>query len=198
MARIEDFDEKLSALEDTLGGTEAVVAAFDNELKRMQSTVADTNREVGTLSRGLSRGLKNAFDDLVFDGQSLASALDGLAQSMVNAAYSAALRPVTNHFGGILASGVSGLFPGAFTGGGSLASQAVAPFAAASGARATAPAKAVAVAAASAGARPSDTAGRAINVVINVSTPDADGFRRSKGQIASEMSRALGRAERNR
>ena len=40
--------------------------------------------------------------------------------------------------------------------------------------------------------------GRAVNVVMNITTPDVQGFRRSQGQIAAQMSRALGRGSRNR
>jgi len=35
-------------------------------------------------------------------------------------------------------------------------------------------------------------------VVMNITTPDVQGFRRSQGQIAAQMSRALGRGNRNR
>jgi hypothetical protein len=37
-----------------------------------------------------------------------------------------------------------------------------------------------------------------MQVVINVSTPDVEGFRRSQSQIAAEATRALARGQRNR
>jgi len=37
-----------------------------------------------------------------------------------------------------------------------------------------------------------------VNVVMNITTPDVEGFRRSQGQIAAQMSRALSRGNRNR
>jgi phage-related minor tail protein len=40
--------------------------------------------------------------------------------------------------------------------------------------------------------------GRPINVVMNISTPDAAGFQRSQSQIAAQVSRALSRGQRNR
>jgi len=40
--------------------------------------------------------------------------------------------------------------------------------------------------------------GNPVNVVMNISTPDADGFRRSQGQIAAQLGRAIGRGQRNR
>jgi phage-related minor tail protein len=39
--------------------------------------------------------------------------------------------------------------------------------------------------------------GRAVNVTINVSTPDAGSFDRSRSQIAARMARVLSRGERN-
>ncbi|MEM6310677.1 MAG: phage tail tape measure protein, partial [Pseudomonadota bacterium] len=35
-------------------------------------------------------------------------------------------------------------------------------------------------------------------VVMNISTPDVQGFQRSRSQIAAQMSRALGKGDRNR
>ena len=40
--------------------------------------------------------------------------------------------------------------------------------------------------------------GRAVNIVMNVTTPDVQGFARSQSQIAAQMGRALARGERNR
>ncbi|PJE35928.1 phage tail protein, partial [Pseudooceanicola lipolyticus] len=40
--------------------------------------------------------------------------------------------------------------------------------------------------------------GGAVNVVMNITTPDVQGFRRSQGQIAAQMGRALARGHRNR
>ena len=39
---------------------------------------------------------------------------------------------------------------------------------------------------------------RPVSVVFNITTPDVAGFQRSQSQIAAQMSRALGRGERNR
>jgi phage-related minor tail protein len=39
--------------------------------------------------------------------------------------------------------------------------------------------------------------GRPVNVVMNITTPDVEGFRRSQSQLAGQMARALGRGQRN-
>ncbi|MBK1636155.1 phage tail tape measure protein, partial [Rhodovulum adriaticum] len=106
---IEEFEAQVEALEATLSGARGTAAAFDLELMQMRKSLTLTNREVGTLSRSIGRGLRNAFDGLVFDGMKLSDALTGLANSILNATYSAAVRPVQNHLGGLVASGIEGL-----------------------------------------------------------------------------------------
>src|SRR5690606_12224979 len=128
---IDDLENQIVALEQSLGGAGTMAAAFDTELRQMQSTIADTGREVGVLSSGISRGLRRAFDGLIFDGMKLSEALKGVAQSMIDAAYASAIRPVTAHFGSMLAHGVEGLMNGVlpFANGGSFAQGRVMPFA---------------------------------------------------------------------
>ncbi len=215
MDDIDALDAEIDALEAALGGASAMTAAFTSEVSRLQGTVAATGRDVDVLSKGLSRGLRRAFDGLIFDGASLSDALNKVARSMVDAAYSAAIRPVTNHFGGLIASGVEGLFSGAFADGASFSQGRVQPFA--SGGIVSGPvafpmrggvglmgeAGPEAIMPLTRGSDGklgvrSQSGGRAIAVTINVSTPDAPSFQRSQGQIASQLSRAIGRAERNR
>jgi lambda family phage tail tape measure protein len=40
--------------------------------------------------------------------------------------------------------------------------------------------------------------GRAPSVVVNITTPDVEGFRRSQSQVAAQLTRALARGQRNR
>jgi phage-related minor tail protein len=40
--------------------------------------------------------------------------------------------------------------------------------------------------------------GSAVTINMNITTPDAQSFQRSNGQVASQMARALGRSQRNR
>jgi hypothetical protein len=39
---------------------------------------------------------------------------------------------------------------------------------------------------------------RAINVTVNISTPDVAGFRRSQSQVAAALGRAVSAGQRNR
>ena len=111
-AAIDDLAMAAEGLEDSLGGAVGMAAQFESELARMRAALAATGRDVATLERGFSRGLRRAFDGVVFDGKSLSEALDGLAQTMVRTTYSAATRPVTDQFGELLGDGVRSLVEG--------------------------------------------------------------------------------------
>ncbi len=214
---LESLDEQLASLEGTLGSAAQMTAAFEGELSRMRESLTTTGRQVDTMSRGMSRGLKKAFDGLVFDGMKLSDALGAVAKSMVNTAYSAAVRPVANHFGGLLAQGVSGLVQGVlpFEKGGAFSQGRVIPFArggvvsgptsfamrGGTGLMGEAGPEAIMPLTRGADGRLGvQTSGNAkpINVVMNITTPDVEGFRRSESQIAAQMGRVLSRGQRNR
>lgn len=217
MADIGGLEEQVAVLESTLDGTAGMVAAFDGELSRMRENLAITGREVNTLSTGIGSGLRKAFDGLVFDGMKLSDALKGVGQSMAGTFYSAAMRPVQNALGGLISQGVQGLFGGAaaFAQGGAFSQGRVMPFA--RGGVVTSPVgfpmrggrglmgeagpEAILPLARGADGRLGVQAaggGRPVTVVMNVTTPDVQGFQRSQGQIAAQAARALARGQRNR
>ena len=219
MSDFEDLDARVTALESSLDGARGATEAFDAELRRMGQTMAFTGREVDVLSRSIGGGLRRAFDGVVFDGAKLSDALRQVSRSMVDAVYSAAMRPVQNAFGGALAHGVQGamsaLMP--FARGGGLAEGRVMPFAEGgivsgpvafpmrggrTGLMGEAGPEAILPLARGPDGRlgvqtAKGGAGRPVNVVINVSTPDVEGFRRSEGQIAAELGRLMARGQRN-
>ncbi|SFI66110.1 phage major capsid protein [Celeribacter neptunius] len=201
---------------DKFASAEAMAAAFNQEMGRLQATVAETGREVSKLESGISRGLKRAIDGLVFDGDTLSDALRGLGTSMLDAAYNAALTPVTSHLGSALGSGLEGIIQGLmpFERGGAFAQGRVMPFAkggvvtspsyfpmrGAIGLMGEAGAEAILPLTRGANGRLGvEAQGRArpVNITMNVTTPDVQGFRRSQSQIAAQLSRALGRGSRN-
>jgi len=214
---VDGLDQSVESLETTFGSASAMATAFDNELARMRETLGGTSREVGILSNGIGRGLKRAIDGLIFDGDKLSGALETVAKSMLDTAYSIALRPVTNRVGGLIAGGVNSLFDGLFQfeKGGSFAQGRVTPFANGGivagptmfpmrggyGLMGEAGPEAIMPLTRGADGRlgvRSESGGRPVNIVMNVSTPDVEGFARSRSQIAAQMSRALGRGQRNR
>ena len=214
--KIDAFEGGVGGLEVALGDAAVVTAAFEDQLRNMQGSMAQTTRDLGNLERGFSTGLRQAFDGLLLDGRSLSDVLGGLAEKMSKTVYSAAVNPVTNHFGGMMAEGlnaaVSGLMP--FANGGTFSQGRVMPFAKGGvvssatnfpmrggmGLMGEAGPEAIMPLARG----PDGTlgvrggGGGAVTVNMNISTPDVQGFQRSRGQLAAQMSRALGRSDRHR
>lgn len=106
---IDGLDASADALGSSAAQAAAMVGSFDGALQKMQASLQATGADVATLEKGLSRGLRRAFDGVIFRGDSLSDALTNVATSLANTAYSAAVRPVTNHFGEMIAGGVSNL-----------------------------------------------------------------------------------------
>jgi len=214
--RIDALESDVGALESALGDASAMTAAFEEQLRAVQGSLVATTRDLGNLERGFSQGLRSAFDGLALEGRSLTDVLGGLAERMVNTAYSAAVNPVTSQFGGMLADGlnsaVSGLMP--FADGGSFSQGRVMPFAkggivstpttfamrGGTGLMGEAGPEAIMPLARGADGRLGvrGAGGGAVTVNMNISTPDVQGFQRSRGQIAAQMARVLGRSERLR
>jgi hypothetical protein len=213
---LEAMDAQAEALQDSLGDAAGMAAGFDAELRRVRVSLASTGKDVAVLERGLSKGLRRAFDGVVFDGMKLSDALDTVAQSLIQTTYSAAIKPVANHFGGVLADGVGNLVKGIlpFADGAPFSQGRVTPFATGGvvngpvtfpmrggyGLMGEAGPEAIMPLTRGAdgklGVRASS--GGSVNVTMNISTPDVAGFQRSQSQIAAQMSRALGRGARNR
>lgn len=217
MTQIDDLQEQVTALEATLASSGNLVAAFEGELSRMQETMVFAGREVNSLSNGIGGGLRRAFDGLILDGMKLSDALRMVAKSMIDSVYNLAMRPVQQAVGGYVANGVnqmvSGLMP--FADGASFASGRVMPFA--KGGVVTAPTQfamrggrglmgeagpeAIMPLARGADGQLGVQAaggGRPVTVVMNIQTPDVQGFQRSQSQIAAQAARALARGQRNR
>ncbi|MFV1492453.1 phage tail tape measure protein [Phaeobacter sp. JH18-32] len=213
---LNQLEQQGEALSDSLGDAAGMAASFDAELRRVRAVFAATGKDAETLERGMSKGLRRAFDGVVFDGMKLSDALDTMAQSMIQTTYSAAMKPVTSHIGGLLSDGVgklmSGILPFAdgaafsqgrvmpFAKGGIVSGPVSFPMRGGTGLMGEAGPEAILPLTRGAdgalGVR--SQGGRATSVVMNIQTPDVQGFQRSQGQIAAQLSRALSRGNRNR
>ena len=215
-ARFDDLNDATDQMGQSVGDASMLVGQFSGELRKMRGTLSETGKDVATLERGLSKGLRRAFDGVVFDGAKLSDALTTVARSMINTTYSAAMKPITRHVGGLISQGVGGLMEGIlpFAKGAPFSQGRVMPFAngvivssatpfgmrGGMGVMGEAGPEAIMPLArgpdGKLGVR--GGGGGATNIVMNVTTPDVQGFRRSQNQIAAQMSRALGRGNRNR
>ena len=146
----------------------------------------------------------------------LNDALKTVANTIVDSVYSIAIKPVTGALGGFLAQGLSGAMGAGmpFAAGGAFSQGRVRPFAKGGivGAPTTFPMRGGMGLMGEAGpeaimplARGPDGrlgvqggGGRSVNVVMNITTPDVQGFQRSQSQVAAQVSRALSRGQRNR
>lgn len=217
MDELNEFGDGIDDVRQSLGTAGDMARAFSSEMSRMRETVSDTGREVRVLSSGITSGLRKSFEGLIFDGDSLATAMRGVAQSMVDAAYNAAVRPVYSHFGGMLGRGVESFIQGfsVFENGGAFSQGRVMPFArggvvsspiqfpmrGGQGLMGEAGPEAIIPLARGADGRlgvKSEGGARPVTVVMNITTPDVAGFKRSQSQIAAQMGRVLSRGQRNR
>ncbi|MFN6951048.1 MAG: phage tail tape measure protein [Albidovulum sp.] len=214
---IDGLASQIAALETSLAGAQALTAAFDAELGRMRESMIFTGREVSALSKSIGGGLRRAFDGLVFDGMRLSDALRQVAKTMADSVYGVAMKPVQDAVGGAVAQGLNGLLSGMFPfeKGGSFTQGRVMPFARGGivssptafpmrnghGLMGEAGPEAIMPLTRGPDGRlgvQAQGGGRPVNIVMNVTTPDVQGFARSQSQIAAQMMRALGRGERNR
>jgi phage-related minor tail protein len=217
MDDVEELKDQIAALEATLAGATGSVTAFEGELARMQESMVFTSREAGTLSTSIGGGLRNAFDGLVFDGMKLSDALTSVAEDILDTVYDVAMKPVQGALGGFLGNGLNSLLGGVmpFASGGVFSQGRVTPFAKGGvvaeptgfamrggrGLMGEAGPEAIMPLARGPDGRlgvQGGGGGRAVNIVMNIQTPDVEGFRRSQAQVAAEASRAISRGQRNR
>ena len=214
---VDDLAAELAALEARLAASSAEVASLDAGLADMTRSLGVTERELAGLTRAFGTGLRRAFDAVIFDGARLSDAMRGLARSISDTIYAAAMRPVQNALGGALSSLVGGLFSNVlpFAKGGSFAQGKVMPFAQGGvvsgpvafpmrggmGLMGEAGPEAIMPLSRGAdgrlGVKAEGGRARAVNVTFNIQTPDVAGFQRSQSQIAAQMSRLLAAGQRN-
>ena len=198
----------MSDMDDDLDDASLAAAEFTRHMQSLRGSVEEAGRGVDGLSRGLSRGLKSALDDIVFDGASASDALRKVGRSMLDSVYNAAVTPVTKHLGGMLSKVLMPFADGAafsqgrvmpFASGGVVSAPTAFPMRGGTGLMGEAGPEAILPLARGPDGRLGVSGGGGgTRVTINVTTPDVEGFRRSRSQIAAEMSRALSAGARNR
>ena len=214
-ADVENLDLALGDLAGSIAGSEAVTAAFKAELAGVATVMTATSAQATGFQRSVGGSLRSAFDALVFDGGKLTDVLKGLSLSIANSALDSVLKPVTGGLGNLLGGGLQNLIQGilpfengaafssgrvqAFAKGGVVSQATNFPMRGGMGLMGEAGPEAIMPLARGAdgklGVR--GGGGGAVNVVMNISTPDVAGFQRSKAQIAAQYQRALARGQRN-
>jgi phage-related minor tail protein len=169
--------------------------------------------ELEKLSTQFSTRFASSFERAIFSGKSFGDVLRGLALDLSRLAFRSAVQPLQQAGAGALSGAFGNLFgfarggvtggsaPVAFAHGGVLPGPTIFPLGGGqTGLAGEAGAEAIMPLArgpdgrlgvrAQSGAAP-------VSVTFNITTPDADSFRRSQGQIAAMLARTARRGERN-
>ncbi len=211
---IGSFDDRLSELETSIATAEAMTASFRAEMEDVSISLQGASQSATSLSRSLSTSLRNAVTDLIFDGARLSDVLREVGRSLTGSVLDAALKPLTNAVSGAITGGIGGLFGGAFANGGVMSQGRVQAFANGGvingpttfpmrggrvGLMGEAGPEAIMPLTRGADGRlgVQGGGGQTVNVTMNIQTPDAQSFTRSRSQVAAQVSRALSRSNRN-
>lgn len=170
-------------------------------------------KELERLGDAFGRRITGSFTDAALSGEGLGQTLRSLALDLSRIALRAAFQPFQSAIGDGFASLFQGVTP--FAKGGVVGSPMPKPFARGGvvaspvsfplgggrmGLAGEAGPEAILPLARGADGRlgvRSDGGGASVNINMTISTPDAESFRRSEGQIAAMLSRAVGRGQRN-
>lgn len=207
------FTENFGA---ALDNVRSLTSGFTGEISEATKAMRTLDGQAQKLSRSLSSSLKSAFDKAVFGGQKLSDVFRDLASNVAGKALDAALTPLTNALAGGVTNAVGGLAGSlvsafGFAKGGVFSSGQVQPFAKGgivdrptlfpmrrgTGLMGEAGPEAVMPLTRGPDGKLGVAAsgGTGAQVVINISTPDVDGFQRSRSQISAQLARAVRRGQ---
>ncbi len=212
---LEQLEDQLSSLEDNIAGTAQMTAVFQSELNGMQHSISLAEKEARGFSRSLSRGMRGALGDVILEGAKFSDVLASLANTMIRSTFNQAVSPVTDALSGIISGGVGSIFgsifPSAngnafvggrltpFANGGVVNGPSVFPMRGGTGLMGEAGPEAIMPLQRTADGRlgVQSQGGGGVQVTMNITTPDAESFRRSQTQVAAGLSRAIARGNRN-
>lgn len=123
-------------------------------------------------ARAAGRSMQAAFALANVEGRKLDDVLRAVGGRLSDMALQSAGRATSGLLAGGLSQALTSIAGGGLTGGGA------------------------SVSAATQGAAPQAQAGRALAVTMNITTPDADSFRRSEAQVSAALARAVARGGR--
>ncbi|MDZ4789668.1 MAG: phage tail tape measure protein [Hyphomicrobiales bacterium] len=188
------------------------VASLSIEITAKTDDARQKLKDLEKLGDSFGKKITSAFEDAIFEGKGFGDTLRALALDLSKLAFRSALAPVSEGIGGLLSQAAGGF--SAFAKGGVVGQPMVTPFA--SGGVVASPitfplGNGRMGLAGEAGpeailplARGSDGrlgvrsgGGGAVSVTVNITTPNADSFRRSEGQISAMLARAVSRGQRN-
>ncbi|MFN4272136.1 MAG: phage tail tape measure protein [Aliihoeflea sp.] len=154
--------------------------------------------ELEQLSQGFGRQLTGALQGAVVSGRSLEDVLRRLALNLAGMALGQGLKPLEGLFSSMFGRMLGGVVP--FAQGGVVSQPTYFPMGGQMGLMGEAGAEAILPLRRGADGRlgvASGGGGQKVNVVFNVSTPDAASFRKSEAQVTGMLARAVSRGTRS-
>jgi phage-related minor tail protein len=179
----------------------------DTQLSLNTAALRSEMEGLSRLADSFGNKLVTSLASAVIHGRKLSDVFRSLMLSLANQALSSALRPlgnlVGNLFGGLFANARGNVIAGGriqpFAAGGIINSPVLFPLRGGMGLMGEAGPEAIMPLARGRdgrlGVRMAGAA--AAQVTVNISTPDAESFRRSQGQVAAMVARAVARGQRN-
>jgi phage-related minor tail protein len=185
--------------------SDALTVHVEADLSAFREDVAEATR----IARGFGAALSGAFEGAIVKGRSLSEVLKDLALRLARIALDAALRPLSAGISAAVGAAVGGVLPFArgglltpFARGGVLGGPALftMPRGGLGIAGEAGPEAVLPLARGPDGRLGVASRGEAapVSVTVNIQTPDVEGFRRARGQIAADLSRTIERGLRNR
>jgi phage-related minor tail protein len=184
---------------------DTVTVRVEPDTKPFEKKLLELSRQTNAFSGTVSRALKDA----ILGGQELKGVLNSLALRLSGMAFDRALQPIGNIPGSGIGSvfGAFGLAKGdvvggnglrAFARGGVVGGPTLFPLGNGLGLMGEAGAEAVLPLARGRDGRLGvrSDAGAPVSVVFNITTADADSFRKSEAQVSAMLARAVGRGRR--
>ena len=190
--------------DDTFGESETKIASLSDQMIRLNSVTENFGK---VLSRSLSQG--------IVQGKGFEDILRNIGQKLLDLALRSAMKPlegVFNSLGSTISGGLGSLFQGngaggglgagisAFAEGGVVNAPHLFPIGRGLGLMGERGAEAILPLSRGPDGRlgvASGGSGRATSIVMNVSTPDAESFRRSEAQMSAMLARAVARGHRS-
>lgn len=195
---------------------EDIQVRVEGDLDGLRQNLARTRQELQLASRvgrGFGSALTKAFTDVAVRGRKLSDVVKGLALSLSRNALQAAIKPVGNAIGNSLSNTLAsalrfqkgGVFSSAkpvpFARGGIVASPMTFPLGGGQlGLAGEAGPEAILPLSRGSDGRlgvRSENSAAPLAITFNVTTPDAESFRRSESQLAAMLNRAVSRGDRN-
>ena len=105
-----DLNSDLETLDGALTTVAKMTAGFGSELNRLTQAFGATERNASAFETSLSSGVRKAINGVAFDGYKLRDSLDVVGQALIDTAFNAAIKPISNHLGGLLAGGLGTAF----------------------------------------------------------------------------------------